>query len=60
MIQNADSYYIYSCKNTGSMIPTIGHNTTIIVKSVDCINNISIGDIVIFKYDERIIVHRVT
>jgi len=60
MIQNADAYHIYSCKNTDSMIPSIGYNTTIIVKSVDSISDISIGDIVIFKYNERIIVHRVT
>jgi signal peptidase I len=50
---------ISTCKNTGSMYPTIGDNTTVLLKKDIESNEIKKGDIISFKTEHKNILHRV-
>jgi len=56
---NTSSFIISNCKNTGSMYPTIGDNTSIILDTSINLRDTQPGDIISFSSNDKQILHRI-
>ncbi len=52
-------WFLVKSANTGSMRPVIGINTSILCQKIESVDEVVVGDIIVFNVDGKDIVHRI-